>query len=506
MALCICTHLLYTDSTMVRKNKRMKVRYALYAVVLGITCLALFLLYWKTTNANKPICPRCNIVMIDIDILRADALPCNGYKRNTTPNICAFGSSGQMFLNNYTQSNWTLPSMFSTITSMYPAFHGVTASLRDSLDPKIPTLAQTLKGAGYRTYYFGTVDQTTITDANGGTKGYDAVQSQIGIGEWSKEIEKLSHKKQPFFAHFYTPRLHMPYVLENESQFMEQIYRPTGFPVTPSDLSQRVGNYLFQNYKKVFTSLALSDRPDLFEHMDSKKIPALVEYYLSQDISDNPQKITRSSLTIQYQAYMTEILKDESLSRPFVRLLYDSALAIVDGQMAEVFSLVSLPEYVNNTIVVLYSDHGEAFGERGFYSHPEALYNEIIHTPLMIYIPKVRPQKIQNVTQNIDIFPTVLSLIGHRWRGIVNGTSLVPMLTGTEQLTGELTISQAGTNKISVSDGTWKLILNNATFVLENAELYNLLEDSDERNNLISDRPDMGKLLFARLRNKIPYE
>ena len=64
---------------------------------------------WVKFQKERPLCPWCNIVLIDIDILRADALPCYGYKRNTAPNICALAQKGLVFTDNYAQSTWTLP-------------------------------------------------------------------------------------------------------------------------------------------------------------------------------------------------------------------------------------------------------------------------------------------------------------------------------------------------------------------------------------------------------------
>ena len=190
----------------------------------------------------------CNIVLIDIDILRADALPCYGYKRNTAPNICALAQKGLVFTDNYAQSTWTLPSMMSTITSQYPFNHGVLKTYRGALDYNTPSLAQALRSAGYKTFFLGSVMPETITDVNGGTRGYDVIQS-ASVDSWPTLVTTLLKRGAPFFLHLYTNSLHMPYLLDKESQLLEPVPRPAGFPVTPKEFSSLVGSSLYNNYK-----------------------------------------------------------------------------------------------------------------------------------------------------------------------------------------------------------------------------------------------------------------
>ena len=66
-----------------------------------------------------------NIVLITIDALRADHLSCYGYERNTSPTIDSIAEKGIIFKNAYAPSSWTVPSMVSLFTSVYPVNHGV---------------------------------------------------------------------------------------------------------------------------------------------------------------------------------------------------------------------------------------------------------------------------------------------------------------------------------------------------------------------------------------------
>ncbi len=440
--------------------------------------------YWLRSPSDKPLCPKCNIVLIDIDILRADTLPCYGYKRNTTPNVCALAQKSQLLMDNYAQSTWTLPSMMSTITSQYPFDHGVLKTYRDALGFDTPSLAQVFKKQGYNTFFLGSVLPETITDINGGTRGYDVVQT-VGVDGWPMRVSSLLKKDVPFFVHLYTNSLHMPYLLQNESQLLERIPRPAGFPVTSKEFSVLVGNSIYRNYSRVFTPLAISERQDLFASISANTIPQLTDYFWSLEKTNDPKRINNSGWVVKYDAYIEAIFKNEPLSKPFVRLLYDSVLADLDKNINNTLKLFNSPNYKSNTIIVVYSDHGEELGERGRFGHPQSLYNEIIRTPLILYIPGVVPQKIHRVTRNIDIFPTLTSLVGLKTPPGLKGVSLVPMVLGVPDQKQLIAISQSGMNGFSVYDGTWKLIVKNRADPISRAELYRLSMDPDETNNIV---------------------
>src|SRR5574340_199102 len=133
---------------------RINIVYTLFLLLIIIIGTLLLL---DNRVPTKDICAQCNILLIDIDTLRADDLPCYGYQKNTAPNLCAFAEKSVIFNDNYSTSYWTQPSIFSTITSLYPAFHRV-EKIFDRLSPEIPTLAEVLHKNGYRTVYVNAVN------------------------------------------------------------------------------------------------------------------------------------------------------------------------------------------------------------------------------------------------------------------------------------------------------------------------------------------------------------
>ena len=94
--------------------------------------------------------PGGNIILIIIDTLRADHLGCYGYERPLTPNIDSLAGDGILFKNCISQAPWTIPSIMSIMTSMYPSVNGV-QDVKSRINPMRTTLAELLQASCYRT-------------------------------------------------------------------------------------------------------------------------------------------------------------------------------------------------------------------------------------------------------------------------------------------------------------------------------------------------------------------
>jgi arylsulfatase A-like enzyme len=109
------------------------------------------------------------------------------------------------------------------------------------------------------------------------------------------------------------------------------------------------------------------------------------------------------------------------------RAYYDRAVAYVDNELRLLFQQLEQRKILDNTIVFIVGDHGEAFGERnGFLQHDRVPYEEVARTPLLIYAPElISPGRIAGLRQHTDILPTALELAHLPWRGLLPGRSLL---------------------------------------------------------------------------------
>jgi arylsulfatase A-like enzyme len=156
-----------------------------------------------------------NLLLITVDTLRPDHLGYHGYGRDTSPVIDRLAAGGVVFENNYSQSGWTLPSIATIFTGHYPKDHGAT-DFHWSIDVTMPTLAATLRKAGYTTH--GYVSHVMLTPSYGigdGFSNYDYTVLNSGHPhdiETSKALTDnvlagTRNLKKPYFVwvHYFDP-------------------------------------------------------------------------------------------------------------------------------------------------------------------------------------------------------------------------------------------------------------------------------------------------------------
>ncbi|MBC7974227.1 MAG: sulfatase-like hydrolase/transferase, partial [Myxococcales bacterium] len=172
--------------------------------------------------------------------------------------------------------------------------------------------------------------------------------------------------------------------------------------------------------------------------------------------------------------------------------LYDAEIRWTDQEVGRLLrELARLPSYAN-TIIVLTSDHGDSMGEHTVPvgTHGTALYREMLHVPMVFYIPDNRPRVVPGATSNLDIVPTIAALCGIDVHDLAfEGRSLVPQLfyDGTAD---HARVVFAETNapqkqRAAISEG-WKLIYY---FGSNLYELFDLQADPWERVNVAPQAP-----------------
>jgi len=111
-----------------------------------------------------------------------------------------------------------------------------------------------------------------------------------------------------------------------------------------------------------------------------------------------------------------EYIHDEESARFGTRYTdsYDNSIRWVDGVLSTLFAFLGDSGYLNNTLVILASDHGEGFGEHGFEGHARKLYREMTEVPWVLLFPfRLEPGVVvESRTQNVDLWPTVLDILG----------------------------------------------------------------------------------------------
>lgn len=164
---------------------------------------------------------------------------------------------------------------------------------------------------------------------------------------------------------------------------------------------------------------------------------------------------------------------------------YLSEVAVADAQIGRVLSFLK-QRFADRGILIVSSDHGEAFGEHRTQQHTKTLYEELLRVPLLIYGPRIVPRAIDTPVGLIDLGPTILDLFGQETPATYLGQSLVPWLRGggaelTRPLLAEGRLRRAlyfGDRLKVIEDPRRKLV-----------EVFDLAADPGELSNLFDRDP-----------------
>jgi arylsulfatase A-like enzyme len=195
--------------------------------------------------------------------------------------------------------------------------------------------------------------------------------------------------------------------------------------------------------------------------------------------------------------------------------IYDNSIRYVDGVIRAMMDELFRRGLLERTLVVVASDHGEAFGEHGREGHARDLYAEVTEVPFLLSFPfQVEPPglTVTSMTQNVDIWPTVLDILDLPPLEDADGRSLLPAIVaaarsehhgGAKQSTfAQLDQTWGRTREeprplITVTGAGHRLVYPSKD--PERAELYQLASDPTERRNIAAEKPEM----VARLRGRV---
>ena len=172
---------------------------------------------------------------------------------------------------------------------------------------------------------------------------------------------------------------------------------------------------------------------------------------------------------------------------------YQAACSFADFQVGRLIDALVAEGLDQNTIIVLWSDHGYHLGEKDHWEK-FILYEKTTHVPLIFVVPGLgKGRKISSPAGLIDIYPTLAELCGLPLPEHLEGESLVPILEGSEDKTGSPVITTYGRNNHAIRSDEYRYI----RLADGSEELYHTAMDPHEWNNLAGDpsfRPVMDEL------------
>jgi arylsulfatase A-like enzyme len=184
------------------------------------------------------------------------------------------------------------------------------------------------------------------------------------------------------------------------------------------------------------------------------------------------------------------------------RDLYDEEIWFTDKHIQKALDFVWSHPWGKETAIIVTADHGEAFGEHGFYRHARHLYEVLIRVPLFVHIPGVEPRKIARWRGHIDLVPTIYDLMGVPIPKDLPGTSLLPELLGEEVAQRPIIADLPADNinvrrRVFIDEEGYKLVAHGQDVRFE---MFNVREDPGEKTNLLRRDKERAEAMRERYR------
>lgn len=437
-------------------------------LVIAMGCI---LLGGNATRAAVSAPP--NVLMIVIDDLNDWVSPLHGHPLANTPQFDRLARRGTTFSNAHAQAPLCNPSRTSVMLGLRPGTTGI-YGLRPwfrtvpQLAERV-TLPQAFRFAGYYTAVTGKVYHGVASAAASPMEEFEVWGPAPGVGV------RPAHKLIPP-----TPMGNHP--LMDWGAFPHEESSQGDYQITSWTLDQ-LATVPRDRPFFIATGFTLPHVPIYVTPERLARVPdtaAVLPLILANDRADTP----RFSWYLHWQLPepRTHWLRAHDQLQPLSRA-YLAAISFIDDQIGRLLDGLDALGLAENTLVVLWSDHGYHLGEKAI-SGKNSLWERSTHVPLLIAGPGVTTNQIcGEPVELLDLFPTLAELAGLSAPSDLEGHSLVPQLHDAriERVWPAITTANAGNN--AVRDRTWRYI----RYADGSEELYNLANDPAEWNNLAAD-------------------
>jgi arylsulfatase A-like enzyme len=326
---------------------------------------------------------RPHVLVLIMDTTRGDRCSLNGFERDTTPRLAALAKEGVTFRNAWSPAGWTAPAHASLFTGLRPDRHGCVITRFSRLDDRFTTLAELLRDGGYRTGCFS--HNPHLTERFGLVQGFDDVEPlwktdkgrpRSGKGHelalaWARKIHREGGR---FLLFVNDMEPHLPYTPSRE---FEDRFVPKG--ADPAEVGK-----------------------------------------------------ARAFNAAEAMAYTLGSLELPAPRIALLRDLYDAEVAELDEEVGRLVEGLREAGMLDETLLVVTSDHGENIGDHHMANHKSSLHRSIRHVPLFVRLPGVFDggRTIDEVVRLEDVFPTVLEVCGVESPLDIQGETLTGEIAG----------------------------------------------------------------------------
>ena len=303
-----------------------------------------------------------NVILLSADALRADHLSCYGYSRETSPVLDELAEESLQFTNAYSASSHTREAVPALLTGEYPDI-----AVDSGYNLATETVASTLSEEGYATAGFHS--NPFVSRAYGFDRGFDHFDDDLHLGQHKlvalaqRAVDKLRNRHYARAEEINKRSLAWVDSLdEKEPFFLWNHYMDTHGPYEPPG-----------EFSTLYAETGLSGR-------DAQS--------LYQRVIDDPESITESE---------RQLLVD----------LYDGEIRYNDAKIGEFLDALRERKLLEESLLIVTADHGDAFGEHGYYEHPRYIHDELTHVPLLVRPTGGASEVVTAPVSTLDVAATI---------------------------------------------------------------------------------------------------
>ena len=445
----------------------------------------------KSTQASLE---RPNVLFISVDDLNDWIEPLGGHPQAKTPHLSRLADQSVNFTHNYCASPSCNPSRTSLLTGVHCYNSGMYSNYqvwREVL-PEVKTLPQYFSANGYWSGGAGKIFHNNMPDPQSWDDYFPSKERHMPRYFYPKPGDTVN---MPRFKDMYGDFDWSPIEIPDEETgdfksvdwVIQQLQKDqlSPFFLACGIYRPHVPWYVPQKYFDMFP-------------LDTVQLPKVLENDLD-DVGERAREL--ASRAGNYHAHVLEAGQWRNAVQGYL-----ASIAYADAMVGKLLDALESGFYANNTIVVLWSDHGWQLGEKQHW-RKFALWENVLRTVLMIKVPEGCPglpegspagQRCDRITSLLDLYPTLLDLCGLPLKDGLDGRSLIPLLRDPGKKWDFPAITTYDYSEFSIRTEDWRY----TRYIDDSEELYDHREDPEEWTNL-AQNPKYRKVL-ERLSRFIP--
>lgn len=357
-----------------------------------------------------------NILLIGSDTLRADRVD-GTYGKDVAPNLKSMAKRGALFSQCYVPCARTAPSLLSLLTGCWPHRFRVSDNFVPDDGTRLPvwTLPQLLKNHGY---YTAALADWCGADMGKFDLGFD--YADVPEDQWNvKLFIRQGPKDLRLFLSLFARNRFGKYLLP-------EIYYLGGVPQTDEIglESRHLISHLASQPQPFFLNIFFSTTHGPF----GSEYPYYTRY--ADPDYRGESKFVMARVTDPWEIIRRQAEPREAFDLDQIINLYDGCVARFDEEVRRLMDHLDSTGLTENTIVVVYSDHGMEFFEHGTWGQGNSATSDVSsRIPLLIHTPGMaRGHHVRQPVRSIDLAPTLLELVGIDQASEMDGSSMVPLL------------------------------------------------------------------------------